>query len=67
MFPRIGVRVANVVQGVLLTIVPWVLVFFGPKIRARSKFASVGKPRSPWLKLCSLVSRKSCTRISYSP
>ncbi|KAL4899755.1 hypothetical protein BDW74DRAFT_188919 [Aspergillus multicolor] len=26
--------------GVLLTIVPWVLVFFGPKIRARSKFAS---------------------------
>ncbi|KAL6716519.1 hypothetical protein ACLMJK_006086 [Lecanora helva] len=27
--------------GALLTIVPWVLVFFGPKIRARSKFASV--------------------------
>lgn len=26
--------------GVLLTFVPWVLVFFGPKIRARSKFAS---------------------------
>ncbi|KAL4974857.1 major facilitator superfamily domain-containing protein [Aspergillus desertorum] len=26
--------------GILLTIVPWVLVFFGPKIRARSKFAS---------------------------
>ncbi|KAL4770403.1 major facilitator superfamily domain-containing protein [Aspergillus nidulans var. acristatus] len=26
--------------GVLLTIVPWVLVFYGPKIRARSKFAS---------------------------
>ncbi|KAH8700187.1 putative MFS multidrug transporter [Talaromyces proteolyticus] len=26
--------------GALLTIVPWVLVFFGPKIRARSKFAS---------------------------
>ncbi|KAL2814318.1 major facilitator superfamily domain-containing protein [Aspergillus granulosus] len=26
--------------GVLLTIVPWVLVFFGPRIRARSKFAS---------------------------
>ncbi|KAK5126644.1 hypothetical protein LTR85_009578 [Meristemomyces frigidus] len=24
----------------LLTIVPWVLVFYGPKIRARSKFAS---------------------------
>ncbi|EAS30121.3 multidrug resistance protein [Coccidioides immitis RS] len=27
--------------GSLLTIVPWVLAFFGPKIRARSKFASV--------------------------
>ncbi|KAB8215298.1 major facilitator superfamily domain-containing protein [Aspergillus novoparasiticus] len=26
--------------GVLLTIVPWVLVFYGPQIRARSKFAS---------------------------
>lgn len=26
--------------GVLLTFVPWVLLLFGPKIRARSKFAS---------------------------
>ena len=26
--------------GALLTIVPWVLVFYGPKIRSRSKFAS---------------------------
>lgn len=26
--------------GALLTIVPWILVFYGPKIRARSKFAS---------------------------
>lgn len=26
--------------GALLTIVPWVLVFFGPRIRARSKFAA---------------------------
>ncbi|EDN10406.1 predicted protein [Histoplasma mississippiense (nom. inval.)] len=26
--------------GSLLTIVPWVLVFYGPKIRARSKIAS---------------------------
>jgi len=26
--------------GTLLTIVPWILVFYGPKIRARSKFAS---------------------------
>ena len=26
--------------GALLTLVPWVLVFFGPRIRARSKFAS---------------------------
>ena len=27
--------------GVVLTIVPWVLVFYGPMIRARSRFASV--------------------------
>ncbi|KAH7126856.1 major facilitator superfamily domain-containing protein [Dendryphion nanum] len=26
--------------GTLLTCVPWILVFYGPKIRARSKFAS---------------------------
>ena len=26
--------------GALLTLVPWVLVFYGPRIRARSKFAS---------------------------
>jgi hypothetical protein len=25
--------------GTLLTLVPWVLVFYGPRIRARSKFA----------------------------
>ena len=28
-------------QGAALTLVPWVLVFFGPQIRARSKLASV--------------------------
>lgn len=28
-------------QGALLTLVPWVLVLYGPRIRARSKFASV--------------------------
>ncbi|KAF2641644.1 MFS general substrate transporter [Massarina eburnea CBS 473.64] len=26
--------------GTLLTLVPWILVFYGPRIRARSKFAS---------------------------
>ena len=26
--------------GFLLTLVPWVLVFYGPRIRRRSKFAS---------------------------
>jgi hypothetical protein len=26
--------------SVLLTVVPWVLVFFGPRIRARSRIAS---------------------------
>lgn len=34
-------------QGALLTIVPWVLVFYGPRIRARSKFASVTTPHIP--------------------
>ena len=32
---------ANVVQGLLLTMVPWVLKIYGPKIRARSRVASV--------------------------
>ena len=27
--------------GAVLTLVPWILVFYGPKIRARSKFARV--------------------------
>ena len=27
--------------GAVLTIVPWVLIFYGPRIRARSKFAGV--------------------------
>jgi len=31
----------NKYQGALLTLVPWVLVIYGPRIRARSKFASV--------------------------
>ena len=26
--------------GMLLTVVPWILVLYGPKIRARSKVAS---------------------------
>jgi len=26
--------------GALLTVVPWILVLYGPRIRARSKFAS---------------------------
>lgn len=30
-----------------LTVVPWVLVFFGTRIRARSKFAKVFTPVSP--------------------
>ncbi|KAF9888806.1 hypothetical protein FE257_008382 [Aspergillus nanangensis] len=43
MFNNIGYPGASSLLGgiaVLLTIVPWVLVFFGPQIRARSKFAS---------------------------
>lgn len=33
--------------GVVVTIVPWVLVFFGPRIRARSKFARVRITKMP--------------------
>ena len=43
MFRRLGTPGASSLLGGLsavLTLVPWVLVFFGPKIRKRSKFAS---------------------------
>ena len=43
MFKRLGFGGASSLLGgigTLLTIVPWVLVFYGPNIRARSKFAS---------------------------
>ncbi|OLN95514.1 Cycloheximide resistance protein [Colletotrichum chlorophyti] len=43
MFARLTFQGASSFLGgvsLLLTIVPWVLVFYGPKIRARSKFAS---------------------------
>ncbi|KAF7597266.1 hypothetical protein BBP40_008108 [Aspergillus hancockii] len=43
MFNNLGYPAASSLLGgigVLLTIVPWVLVFYGPQIRARSKFAS---------------------------
>ncbi|KAH5151286.1 hypothetical protein HBH70_004330 [Parastagonospora nodorum] len=43
MYTRLGYGPASSLLGgigTLLTIVPWILVFYGPKIRARSKFAS---------------------------
>ena len=43
MYEKLGFGGAGSLMGgiaVLLTFVPWVLVFYGPKIRARSKFAS---------------------------
>ncbi|EED16439.1 MFS multidrug transporter, putative [Talaromyces stipitatus ATCC 10500] len=43
MFNNLGFPAASSLLGgigALLTIVPWVLVFYGPRIRARSKFAS---------------------------
>ncbi|KAI9690453.1 MAG: hypothetical protein M1822_009416 [Bathelium mastoideum] len=43
MFKHIGFGGASSLLGgigTLLTVVPWILVFYGPKIRARSKFAS---------------------------
>ena len=33
--------------GAVLTMVPWVLVFYGPQIRARSRFASVSNLETP--------------------
>jgi multidrug resistance protein len=43
MFKRLGTPGASSLLGgvsALLTVVPWVLVFFGPRIRARSRVAS---------------------------
>ncbi|EUC38765.1 hypothetical protein COCCADRAFT_82278 [Bipolaris zeicola 26-R-13] len=43
MYSKLGYGPANSLLGgigALLTIVPWILVFYGPRIRARSKFAS---------------------------
>ncbi|EUC47704.1 hypothetical protein COCMIDRAFT_89426 [Bipolaris oryzae ATCC 44560] len=43
MYNKIGYGPASSLLGgigALLTIVPWILVFYGPRIRARSKFAS---------------------------
>lgn len=36
------VGIANMRQGILLTLVPWALAWKGPQIRAKSKIASVG-------------------------
>lgn len=41
-FPKLRLHYQpNLPKGALLTIVPWVLYFYGPRIRARSKFATV--------------------------
>ena len=43
MFHNMGFQAASSLLGAigaLLTLVPWVLAFYGPKIRARSKIAS---------------------------
>ena len=43
MYNRLGYGPASSLLGgigTLLTVVPWILVFYGPRIRARSKFAS---------------------------
>ena len=49
MFNHMGFPAASSLLGgigALLTIVPWALVFFGPRIRARSKFATVSGDRA---------------------
>jgi hypothetical protein len=43
MFNGMGFQAASSLLGGIgacLTLVPWILIFFGPKIRARSKIAS---------------------------
>lgn len=43
MYTRLGFAPASSLLGgigALLTVVPWILVLYGPRIRARSKFAS---------------------------
>jgi Fe2+ transport system protein B len=43
MFRNLGFQAASSLLGAIgavLTLVPWVLFFYGPKIRARSKIAS---------------------------
>jgi hypothetical protein len=43
MYNKLGFGAASSLLGgigILLTVVPWILVFYGPRIRARSKFAS---------------------------
>lgn len=45
LFNNLGYQSASSLLGgvaLLLSVVPWALVFYGPSIRARSKFASVG-------------------------
>jgi hypothetical protein len=42
MYNKLGFGPASSLLGgiaTILTLVPWVLVFYGPRIRARSKFA----------------------------
>lgn len=56
MFLRLGFAGASSLLGgvaVLLTGVPWVLVFWGGRIRARSQFAKVS-PKSPLNIFCTL-------------
>ncbi|PNY25192.1 Uncharacterized protein TCAP_04871 [Tolypocladium capitatum] len=50
MFSNLGVRGAGGLLGgvaAALTVIPWVLVFWGGRIRARSKFAIVSVMRAP--------------------
>ncbi|PWW80113.1 MFS general substrate transporter [Tuber magnatum] len=53
MYHRMGFSGASSLLGcvgALLTIVPWVLMFYGTKIRARSKFARVSETTPPSLR-----------------
>jgi hypothetical protein len=45
----------TITKSLLLAAVPWLLVFYGPRIRTRSKYAKVNGPFDAVLKDANLV------------
>lgn len=66
MYTNLGVRTGNIVLcgiGMSLCIVPWVLVKWGARIRARSKYATVCIRSLEWLEM-NTDCTENCRRIS---